>query len=432
MTHLFDPPSPQLDQPLAEPNSGSVFTNPNFLLLWISQIFSQIADKVFLVLVIAIVSHRFQTSNQPISGWVSSVMVAFTVPAILFGTIAGVYIDRWRKQWVMIISNLVRGFLVLAIPAWLNLVPQTQPAFWGLLCITFLVSTFTQFFTPAEQAAIAIVVEKRKLLSANSIYTTTIMAALVLGFALGEPLLAFADRLFPDTGQEIVVGSSYLIAGLVLFWLKPGETAASLHQREFHLWRDIKEGFNYLTGKVSALAALLQLVGAFAVIAALTVLAVRLAEVMPEIKSEQFGILLADASVGMAIGAGIVARLGYLLQRQTLALIGSLGMAVFMIGLAYFCDHFWIGLAMIGGAGIFAGLCVIPMQTVIQEETPEEMRGKVFGLQNNAVNIALSLPLAVAGISESYFGLAPVIVSLSFLILMVGTAAWYLASKANA
>jgi len=429
MTHLFDPPTPKLEQPTAEPSSGSVFANPNFLSLWTSQIFSQIADKVFLVLIIALVSNRFQTADQPISGWVSSVMAAFTVPAILFGTIAGVYIDRWRKQWVMVISNLGRGILVLAIPFWLGLVPQDQPAFWGLLCITFLVSTFTQFFTPAEQAAIAIVVDKPKLLSANSIYTTTIMAALVLGFALGEPLLAFADRLIPDTGQEIVVGGSYLIAGLVLFLLKTGETSASLHKQEFHLWRDIQEGFSYLSGKASALAALLQLVGAFSVIAALTVLAVRLAEVMPEIKSEQFGILLADASLGMAIGAGIVARLGHLLKRQTLALIGSLGMAVFMIGLAYFCDRFWIGLAMIGGAGIFAGLCVIPMQTVIQEETPEEMRGKVFGLQNNAVNIALSLPLTVAGISESYFGLSRVIISLSIFILAVGAASWYLARR---
>ncbi len=430
MTHLFDPPSPQLQQTPPEPSTGSVFANPNFLCLWTSQIFSQIADKIFLVLVVALVSHRFQTADQPISGWVSSVMVAFTIPAILFGTIAGVYIDRWRKQWVMLISNVARGLLVLAIPFWLNLVPQSQPAFWGLLGITFLVSTFTQFFTPAEQAAIAIVVEKPQLLSANSIYTTTVMAALVLGFALGEPILAFADRLFPNTGQELVVGGSYLIAGLVLFLLHTGETSANLHKQEFHLWRDIQEGFNYLAGKASALAALWQLVGAFAVIAALTVLAVRLAEVMPEIKSEQFGILLADASLGMALGAGVVARVGHLWKRQTLALIGSVGMAVCMVGLAYFCDRFWIGLGMISGAGIFAGLCVIPMQTVIQEETPEEMRGKVFGLQNNAVNIALSLPLAVAGIAESYFGLAQVIVSLSVIILLVGATAWYLARKA--
>jgi MFS family permease len=432
MTHLFDPPSPQLEQPSPDLSTGSVFANPNFLYLWTSQIFSQIADKVFLVLIVALVSNRFQTSDQPISGWVSSVMVAFTIPAILFGTIAGVYIDRWRKQWVMLIANLARGGLVLAIPFWLNLVPQSQPAFWGLLGITFLVSTFTQFFTPAEQAAIAIVVEKPKLLSANSIYATTVMAALVLGFALGEPLLAFADHLFPDLGQEIVVGGSYLMAGLVLLLLETGETASSLRKQESQLWRDIQEGFNYLMGKRTALAALVQLVGAFAVIAALTVLAVRLAEVMPEIKSEQFGILLADASVGMAVGAGVVARLGHLWKRQTLALIGSLGMAVFMVGLGYFCDRFWIGLAMIGGAGIFAGLCVIPMQTVIQEETPEEMRGKVFGLQNNAVNIALSLPLAVAGIAESYWGLSRVIFSLSVIIVLVAVIAWYLASRANA
>lgn len=109
MTHLFDPPSPQLEQPSPDPSTGSVFANPNFLYLWTSQIFSQIADKVFLVLIVALVSNRFQTSDQPISGWVSSVMVAFTIPAILFGTIAGVYIDRWRKQWVMLIANLARG-----------------------------------------------------------------------------------------------------------------------------------------------------------------------------------------------------------------------------------------------------------------------------------------------------------------------------------
>jgi MFS family permease len=423
MTHLFDPPTPKLHAD--QQNESSVFANPNFLSLWFSQIFCQIADKIFLVLIIAIVSNQFQSANEPISGWVSAVMVAFTIPAILFGTIAGVYIDRWLKRRVLIISNLARGVLVLAIPLWLEFAKGDRMAFWGLLTITFLVSTFTQFFTPAEQSAITIVVDKPNLLSANSIYTTTIMAALVLGFALGEPLLAFADFVLPDHGQEWVVGGCYLMAGLVLFWLRTGETPASLHWEKFHLGKDIQEGFKYLTQNRRSLAALLQLVGTFSIIAALTVLAVRLAEVMPEIKSEQFGFLLAVASLGMAIGAGIVARIGHLWKRQTLALVGSVGMAIFMAGLAYFCDRFGIGLLTIGGTGIFAGLCVIPMQTVLQEDTPEEVRGKVFGLQNNAVNIALSLPLAVAGIAESYLGLPTVLASLSILSVVIGVGVWY-------
>jgi len=46
------------------------------------------------------------------------------------------------------------------------------------------------------------------------------------------------------------------------------------------------------------------------------------------------------------------------------------------------------------------------------------MRGKVFGLQNNAVNIALSLPLAVAGIAETWLGLPTVLVLLAIFALI--------------
>jgi predicted MFS family arabinose efflux permease len=124
-----------------------------------------------------------------------------------------------------------------------------------------------------------------------------------------------------------------------------------------------------------------------------------------------------------------VGQFGNKVARKTLALIGSVGMAGFLAGLALVSDRFWLGLIMIGGIGIFAGLSVIPMQTLIQEETPEEMRGKVFGLQNNAINIALSLPLALAGIAESYVGLEVVILSLGAIALATGVLTWYLASK---
>lgn len=463
MTHLFDPPTPnnrnthdadahannheiasdlEINKILdinsateSATDSKSVLRNPNFLSLWSGQVFSQIADKVFLVLVIAIVSTQFQNEGETISGWVSAVMVSFTIPAILFGSIAGVYVDRWNKKTVLVVSNILRGVLVLSIPLllWItknSVLPWGAPTgFWGLLCITFLVSTFTQFFTPAEQSAITLVVEKPKLLAANSLYTTTIMAALILGFALGEPILALSDRLWHNVGQEIVVGGSYLVAGIILLLLKTGETKENLHRDSFHIWNDIKDGLQYLNHKKTLLSALIQLICTFSIIAALTVLAVRLAEVMPEIKSEQFGFLLAVASLGMAIGAGLVAKLGDRFNRQNLALIGSVGMCLFLGMLAVFSDRFWLGLVAIAGTGIFGGLCVIPMQTVIQEETPEDMRGKVFGLQNNAVNIALSLPLSVAGIAESYFGLQKVIFGLSAIAIATGILAWYIARQ---
>jgi predicted MFS family arabinose efflux permease len=78
---------------------------------------------------------------------------------------------------------------------------------------------------------------------------------------------------------------------------------------------------------------------------------------------------------------------------------------------------------LLGGFGAMVG---IPMQTTIQVETPVEMRGKVFGLQNNAINIALSLPLALAGFAETLVGLQSVFFSLAALVIAGGVLNWYI------
>ncbi len=433
------------------PASGflPVLKNRNFLTLWSGQVFSQLADKVYLVLMIALISSRFQTGDQTISGWVSSIMIAFTIPAVLFGSIAGVFVDRWPKKAVLVITNLLRGGLVFTLPPLLWLSKGWAPlaglpvGFCILLGITFLVSTLTQFFAPAEQSAMPLVVERRHLLSANSLYTTTMMASVIIGFAVGEPLLALADALVAHfgwtaigLGKELVVGSGYAIAGLILLLLrvqeKPWnqETINSEGESETvdtpHVWQDIRDGLRYLRQQRRVRSALLQLVILFSVFAALAVLSVRLAEIMPAIKSSQFGFLLAAGGVGMAIGATLIGQFGQRFSHYQLSLFGSLGMAASLFGLSVFTTQLVPALALIALLGGFAAIIGVPMQTTIQEETPEAMRGKVFGLQNNAINIALSLPLALAGVAETFLGLRIVFIGLAILVIASGLLTWYI------
>ena len=66
-------------------------------------------------------------------------------------------------------------------------------------------------------------------------------------------------------------------------------------------------------------------------------------------------------------------------------------------------------MVLCGTLGIGAALVAIPAQTTLQEDTPEDQRGKVFGLQNNLINISLSLPLVLAGTLVSRYGLLPVL-----------------------
>jgi MFS family permease len=412
-----------------------VLKNRAFLTLWSGQVFSQLADKVYLVLMIALIASRFQQDDQPISGWVSSTMIASTIPAILFGSVAGVYVDRWSKKTVLVLTNLLRGVLVFALPVLLWTVKDW--AAWGttpvgfvlLLGVTFLVSTLTQFFAPAEQSVMPLLVEKKNLLSANSLYTTTMMASVIVGFAVGEPLLALADHVFSglgitDLGKELVVGGGYTIAGLILMLLKTGEEPTDHTIERPHVFSDIKEGLKYLGKQAHVRAALIQLVILFSVFAALSVLAVRLAEVMPEIKSSQFGFLLAAGGIGMALGAGLLGNFGQKLSHSRLGLYGSIGVASALVGLAFVYTHFWASFACLAIVGLFAAAIGIPMQTTIQQETPEDMRGKVFGLQNNAVNIALSLPLVLAGIGESALGLKAVFLILAAVVIGGGVLTW--------
>ena len=414
-----------------------VFRNSRFLILWSGQIFSQLADKVYLVLTIAIIANQFLLPNQLISQWVSPIMIAFTIPAVLFGSLAGVYVDRWSKKSILVVSNLLRGILVLALPPLLfisqgkTLLPNIPLGFGLMLVITFLVSTFTQFFAPAEQAVIPLIVKDKDLLAANSLYTTTMMALLIVGFAIGEPLLDLADRLAfqvglpASIGKEILVGGAYAIAGIILLGLKTGEKPQQLDKEQPHVLQDIKDGIKYLGQNHRVRNALIQLVILFSIFAALAVLAVSMAAQIPQIKAEEFGILLAAAGIGMGASAAILGSKGHNISRARLSLVGSIGVVASLAGLSFATQNLWLALAMTALLGAFAALVGVPMQTTIQSQTPVAIRGKVFGLQNNAVNIALSLPLVLAAEAEAHFGLSSVILGLAAIAACGGILTWY-------
>ena len=427
------------DTPAKEKQEGflPVFKNPNFLALWSGQVFSQLADKVYLVLMIALINANFQSGSGTISGWVSALMMAFTLPAIFFGSLAGVFVDRWSKKTVLVATNILRGILVFILPPLIWLTHDWQPlvgifpvSFAIILGITFLVSTLTQFFAPAEQAVIPLIVKEKDLLSANSLYTTTMMASVIVGFAVGEPLLVAAEHVWQQIsgvaglGKEIVVGGGYAVAGLILLLLATNEKLQKTVETP-HIFTDLRDGFVYIKANHRLRNALIRLIILFSVLAALTVLAVRMAELIPNLKAEQFGFLLASGGVGVAVGAGILGQFGQGFAYARLGLYGCLGIAASLTGLSLFSQQLWLVLLLVTLLGACGALVGIPMQTTIQTETPPEMRGKVFGLQNNLINIALSLPLALAGIAESFLGLRVVFLGLAAIVLVGGLLSGY-------
>lgn len=407
-------------EPAAVNNGFSaLLKNRGFMLLWIGQIFSQLGDKIFFVLMVALLENYQAPPRLAQNSMYSILMLAFTLPAILFGSAGGIFVDRFSKKFVLTVSNYIQTVLMLFIA----FLPRD---FFMLLVLTFGVSTLAQFFTPAQQAAIPVLVRRENFMAANAVYSSTMMGSLIVGFAIGEPILSFAkDWLGAGYGQEIVVGGLYLLSGLAVQPINFG-AENQLSPREsptvINPWADLKAGLGYLTKNPLILNAMLQLTTLYCVFAALMVLTIRLAADFG-LKDKQFGFFLAAAGVGMVFGAAILGHWGDKLHHKPLPLMGFLIMSL-VLGVFTFTHNLILALGLSAFLGVGAALIGVPMQTLIQERTPPTMHGKVFGFQNHIVNIALSAPLAITGPLTDILGLRIVLVAMSIIVAGVGIWAW--------
>ena len=403
----------------------ALLRNRPFLALWTGQLLAQVADKIFYVLLIILLKTGGYTPGQNTEhSMLSAVMIAYTLPAIVFGSAAGIVVDRFSKKQMLIACNVIRALLIVALP----FLPK---AFVVLLTMTFLVSTVTQFFAPAEAAAIPLAVGREGLMSANALFASSTMGGIIVGMTIGEPLFSWVKHSFGAASQEFLLGGLYLISAALIYTMRIKESHPGSSGKNVHPWQDLKEGLRYLKHNHLVSNAMVQLTILYSVFAALQVLAIALSGKIG-LKETQFGFLLAAAGVGMVFGAAFLGHWGASFHQKPLPLIGFLMMG-FVLAMFAFVRQLWVGFGLSAVFGFGASLINGPMQALIQEKTPESMRGKVFGLENNAINIALSLPLALTGpltdavskaVGSDDLGLRIVLLSLGFLVSLMGMAAW--------
>jgi MFS family permease len=403
----------------------ALLRNRPFLALWTGQLLAQVADKIFYVLLIILLKTGGYTPGQNTEhSMLSAVMIAYTLPAIVFGSAAGIVVDRFSKKQMLIACNVIRAVLIVALP----FLPK---AFFVLLTMTFLVSTVTQFFAPAEAAAIPLAVGREGLMSANALFASSTMGGIIVGMTIGEPLFSWVKHSFGAASQEFLLGGLYLISAGLIYAMQIKEGHAGTSGKNVHPWQDLKEGLRYVKHNHLVSNAMVQLTILYSVFAALQVLAIALSGKIG-LKETQFGFLLAAAGVGMVFGAAFLGHWGDRFHHKPLPLIGFLMMG-FVLAMFAFVRQLWVGFGLSALFGFGASLINGPMQALIQEKTPESMRGKVFGLENNAIKIALSLPLALTGpltdavskaVGSDDLGLRIVLLSLGFLVSVMGMAAW--------
>src|SRR6266849_8360288 len=112
------------DRPLQDPAELSIWRNGNFLLLWLAQAISQTAQNAIWYGIVVLVQRLSNSSTQ-----LSLAVLTLIIPSVIFGVLAGVYVDRWDKRRVLIATNLIRGCFAVAYGLF-GLVPGLPLSLW--------------------------------------------------------------------------------------------------------------------------------------------------------------------------------------------------------------------------------------------------------------------------------------------------------------
>lgn len=447
-------PPPETDTPTpgaaGQPEGyRAVLSNRNFLALWIGQIFSQVADRIIFVVFIALIVAYFGPSDR----YNSYLYLAFTIPAIFLTAVAGVFVDRWPRRAVLVSTNLLRAACVALLPL------AAYGAEWVIYGMAFLISCATQFFVPAEAATIPLIVRKTQLLTANSLFTTTMMASVIFGFALGDPLI----NIFSLDQVHWAITALFLLASVSLLFVKappPAVTATETPESAGHAFRaflaEMQDGFHYIWEHRMVLNGMLKLAVLFSTVVAVCILFISFAKAFlyadPQVAARKFAYIITFSGIGMAGGAFLVGHFFQNARRAFMVFGGFLAVGLCLTLLTLIShisgkDHVLYTPAFVSGfvyideihltwrmvytyalatvMGIGGAFIAIPLQSLLHELIPEDKRGKVLGVQFTVLSTCSTVPVLVAGLAVEWLGVEAMFLMIGVPLLLLGLVGLY-------
>ena len=366
-----------------------LFRSGNFRALWLGQFVSIFGDRLHYLALLALIVERAHDPGNPAPELALVPAVSF-LPTILIGPLAGALVDTWDTRRVLLVSDFLRGCIVLLmIPAALH---GGLPAALALVFLLFLVNSF---FLPARSAILPDLVAAEELVEANSLATLAGVAATIAGSALGGVLV---ERAGWRWGFGIDAITYFVSVGfLAMLRTRPRErppgpgTWSEVYRA---LGRDVKEGarltvrHRLVLGPILALV-LLWIAGGALHVAGTVLLRRRMSGFV-----SGTGGLLSTLGFGMVAGTLATAWRG---GRRSPRLGMALGLAGTGLSLLLFTRAVSLPalLSVAFVAGIFVAILLVTTESAVQAAVGVEARGRVFALRDFSTRVAV---LAAAGL----------------------------------
>ena len=376
--------------------------------VWYAQMVSLFGDFLALFAVIAVVSFRMHGTPNQITG----VQIAYMLPIVFVGPIAGVFVDRWPLKPTLVASDLIRAALAVL------LIPST--AVWHLYVVLAALSCVSAFFGPAQQVTIQASVPPNGLISANALMQIAFMGMRVVGPATAGAVAATFGAASVTRSTWRASSVSAALIGSVMIRRPPpaaSAVAAGTSSNRIHaIWRDLVQGVSFIVHHAAVLFVVLAMsAGLFTIGCFGPLIAVYVRDTLHG-SERLFGTISATVGIGLLIGTQVIRRLTGSMASDVLVLsgLGGIGAGVFLLGAVPLTGAALAGTLIIGFA--FAAI-MVPAQTLLQRETPRDMIGRVSSTNISVAFFAQIVGLVLSGALADRLGVRTVFLLCAALAL---------------
>lgn len=395
--------------------------NRNFILLWVAQLISAAGDTfAFLALAIRI-NDLFYHPGESVRA-LAAVLIAFALPKLLIGFVAGTLVDRLDRRWIMIISDFSRALL---LPCFLIL-RTTADLPWALL-IGFLIACASAFFNPARTALLPALVKDEQLLTANGWIQAGQNVAMLAGSVLAGLVIA---RWHTDAAF-LIDSASFVVSGLLVLCITGVATRIDPKlAKKDTTWSDLKEGARF--ARRSLLVQGIMIGAAFAMLAlgAINVLFVPFLSSAFGATAGAMGAMMFALGVGMLIGGGFLAAVGKRISPLRTAVVSLflLGIAAILFGRA---PTYPIALIIVPFVGMTIPPLTAALQTLLQRGVEPAMLGRASSVVEMSMGLANLVSMGGAGVVGNLIGLRNAFMLGGGLMGMGAVASGLIVSKAR-
>ena len=309
--------------------------------------------------------------------------------------------DRLNRQTIMIVSDVLRGLIVLNF-IFINHADQL----WLLYLIAFLQAAVGTLFGPARGALMAGILPKESLLAANSLNQTSTLILYQTGYAMAGVLLSLTEAFWLIFAVDAFTffWSVAMVSRLVdLPRLEPPKARG----KPSVIFGQLLEGLKLIVHNPILLGTVLALTVTLLGLGAIEVITLRLLTQELHVEATWLGPVFLAQALATILSSGFVLRLAHRLEPTRIITIG-----LFLLSLVVFMNAIVASLWQLFLVIFIAGLIIAPINaslpTIVQTRVANELRGRVGASFGTITSVAILLSLTLAGTLSDFIGVRQV------------------------